>query len=156
MQPALHMHFEPALSHLCMSCPLDQALPSQLHPMSIVGTLTQRAKELGHPEYMALTTRTLHDAPVNELDMYAVFGQRQCYICQSTTHTMRECPTRKRLEEPAICRQLGLPPVLATISQVATSTTTDVSEILAPIADVMAPPADVLAPLAEPAASDFQ
>jgi Zinc knuckle len=116
MQPALHIHFEPALSHLCMSS-LNHALPSQLHPMSIVGTLTQRAKELGHPEYMALTTHTLQDAPMHELDMHAVFGQRQCYICQSTMHTMRECPTRKCLEEPAIRRQLGLPALPATINQ---------------------------------------
>jgi hypothetical protein len=108
MQPALRIHFEPAISHLCMSSPIDHALPSQLHPLSLVGTLTQRAKELGHPEYMALTTRALQDAPIHELEMHAVLGVRQCYIC----------PTRKRLEEPAIRRQLGLPPLPAQIHQI--------------------------------------
>jgi hypothetical protein len=118
MQPALRIHFEPAINHLCISFPLNYALPSQLHPMSIVGTLSQRAKELGHPEYVALTTRTLTNTPIHELEMYAVFGQCQCYICQSTTHTMRECPTRKRLEEPAIRRQLGLPPIPVVVNQI--------------------------------------
>jgi hypothetical protein len=132
MQPALRIHFEPALSHLCMSSPLDEALPSQLHPMSIVGTLTQRAKELGHPEYMALTTRSLH----------AVFGQRQCYICLSTTHTMRECPTRKRLEEPAIRRQLGLPPIPAVVNQV-------------DIPETIVAPDDAITPLVDPDGPDF-
>jgi Zinc knuckle len=123
MQPALRIHFEPAINHLCLSSPIDHALPSQLHPLSLVGTLTQRAKELGHPEYMALTTRTLQDAPMHELEleMHAVLGVHQCYICQSTMHTMRDCPTHKHLEEPAIRRQLGLPLLPTPMHQIAAS-----------------------------------
>jgi hypothetical protein len=98
--------------------PYGTPLPDSLQPGSLLTTFYARAAELGHPEYTSMTPRELRDAaqPVRMLDttdaaIHALNTARLCSLCSDPGHLLRDCPFQSKLNDPAIRKAIGLPPL---------------------------------------------